>query len=66
MIDNIAIDLWSSWNFASMEDIRKKCNSMIELSKFTFNKIYIYILSGVVTLVYNQVCCQILSKVKLC
>ena len=27
-----------------MEDIRRKCNPMIDLSKFTFNnKIYIYI-----------------------
>ena len=43
LIDDIAIDLWSSWNFASMKDIRKnKCNPIVDLSKFTYN-IYIYI-----------------------
>ena len=44
MIDDIAIDLWFSENFASM-DIRKKCNSTGNLSKFTSNE---NILSGVV------------------
>ena len=57
MIDDITIDLWSYWNFASIEDIRKKCklcNRKVNFSKFTSNKyIYIYILSGVVNLVYN-------------
>ena len=31
LIDDITIDLWSFWNFANMEDIRKKCNSMVNL-----------------------------------
>ena len=57
MIDEIGIDLWSSINFASLEDRRRKCNSMTDLSKFTFNK---KILSRVVIISYNQVCCQIL------
>ena len=43
-----------------IEDIRKKCNPMIDLSKFTSNK---KILSGVAALIYNQVGCQSLSKV---
>ena len=46
-------------NFASMKDIRRKYNLMIDLSKFTPNN---KILSGVVTLGYNQVCSQSLFK----
>ena len=41
-----------------MEGIKRKCNLMINLSKFTSNK---KILSEVVVLGYNQVCSQILS-----
>ena len=37
-IDSIAIDLWFSRNFVRIEDIRRMCNSMVNLSKFTFNK----------------------------
>ena len=58
MIDEIVMDLWSSENFASMEDIGKKCNSIVDLLKFTINK---KILNKVVTFSYNQVCNQILS-----
>ena len=36
-----------------MEDIRKKCNPIVDLSKFTSNK---KILSKVVVLRYNQIC----------
>ena len=36
-----------------MEDIRKKCNPIVDLSKFTSNK---KILSKVVVLRYNQFC----------
>ena len=50
MIDDIAIDLWYSENFASIEDIWKKCNPIVNLSKFIFNK---KILSKVVALGYN-------------
>ena len=50
MIDNITNDLGSSESFASIKDIRRKCNSVVDLSKFTFNK---KILSEVVTLGYN-------------
>ena len=38
MIDNITIDLWPSWNFASMEEIIRTCNSTFRFSKFTSNK----------------------------
>ena len=58
LIDNIAINLWSSKNFASMENIRIKYNPMVDLSKFTFNK---KILSEVIVLCYNWACCQTLS-----
>ena len=39
-IDDIAIVLYFSRNVTSMEDIRKKYNSMVDLSKFTPNKKY--------------------------
>ena len=35
---------------------------MVDLLKFTINKIKIKILNGVVSLAYNQVCCQICQK----
>ena len=38
LVDNIAIDLLFYENFISMKDMRRKCNSMIDLSKFTSNK----------------------------
>ena len=53
LIDDIVIDLWSFGNFAYMEDIRNKCNLMVDLSKFKSNK---KILSEVVVLGYNEVC----------
>ena len=37
-IDVIAIDIWSSWNFASIEDIIKTYNPIVRFSKFTSNK----------------------------
>ena len=37
-IDNIAIDLWFSRNFASIKDIGRRCNLMMDLSKFISNK----------------------------
>ena len=41
MFDDIAIDFWSFWNFASMKDIIRICNSTVRFSKFTFNiKVY--------------------------
>ena len=40
-----------------MEDIKRKCNSMMDLLKFTSNK---KILSEVATISYNQVYSQIL------
>ena len=62
MIDNIAIDIWFLGNFASMDNIRRKCNLMVDLSKFTSNK---KILNKVETLDYNQVSSQTLSILKL-
>ena len=32
LIDNIVIDLWLFWNFANIEDIKRKCNPMVDLS----------------------------------
>ena len=60
LIDDIIIDLWSSWNFANVEDIRRKCNPMVDLPKFIFNNKK-KILNRVVVLDYNQVCYQIWS-----
>ena len=45
--DDITIDLYFFRNFASMKDIKKICNPMVDLSKFTSNKM---ILSKVVAL----------------
>ena len=38
LIDNIVIDLWSFEKFANIKDIRRKCNLIVDLSKFTSNK----------------------------
>ena len=38
LTNDIVIDFKSSWNFASMESIRKKCNTTIDMSKFSSNK----------------------------
>ena len=38
LIDNIVIDLWFYWYFEKIEDIRRKYNLTVDLSKFTFNK----------------------------
>ena len=41
MFDEIAIDLWSSWNFTCIKNIITTCNLTVRFSKFTFNiKIY--------------------------
>ena len=37
-IDDITINLYFSWNFASMEDIKIRYNLIVDLSKFTSNK----------------------------
>ena len=58
LVDNIVIDLRFSRNFTSMEVIRRECYLIVDLLKFSSNK---KILSGVVVLSYNQVCCQTLS-----
>ena len=58
LIDDIAIVLWFSWTFVSMNDIWGKCNPMVNLSKFKSNK---KISNSIVDLDYNQVCSQILS-----
>ena len=38
LIGDITINLWSFEDFASIENIRRKCNSMMNLSKFISNK----------------------------
>ena len=58
LIDNIVFDFWSSKNFANIENMKRKYNSNVDLSKFASNK---KILSGVVDLNYYQVCCKIFS-----
>ena len=41
LFDDIVIDFWSSWNFASMKDRIRTCNPMVRFSNFTLNiKIY--------------------------
>ena len=52
-INDIAIVLYFSRNVTSMENIRKRYNSMVDLSKFTSNK---KILNKIVILDYNQFC----------
>ena len=46
------IDFWSSENFVSMKDIRRKCNLIMDLSKFRSN---LKKFSRVVVISYNQV-----------
>ena len=58
MINDIIIDLWSFVNFASINDIKRKYNPIVDLSKFTSNQ---KILNGTITIGYNQVCSKILS-----
>ena len=50
LIDHITINFLSSESFASIEYIRRKCNLMVDLSKFISNKM---ILNGVITISYN-------------
>ena len=38
LIDDLTINIWFSRSFVSMKDIRKKCNLIIDFSKFMFNK----------------------------
>ena len=38
LIDDITIDIWSSWKFACMNNIIRTCNLTIIFSKFTYNK----------------------------
>ena len=58
LIDNVVINFRSFIIFASIKDIRRRCNLIVDLSKFISNK---KILSEVIALGYNQVCYQILS-----
>ena len=60
MIDDTVIDFLFSWNFAIIENIRRKCNPIVNLSKFTPNN---KILSEVITLVYKT---TIKFVIKLC
>ena len=39
-IYNIVIDFWSFENFANTENIERKCKLIMNLKKFTSNKIY--------------------------
>ena len=53
--DDIGIDFWYFRNFASMNDIKIKCNILVDLSKFTSNKKK-KVLSEVITIIYKLVC----------
>ena len=53
----LIFDLWSSWNFISIEDIRKKCGAVVDFSKFISIKKILSVVS-----IYNQVCCQLCQK----
>ena len=57
-IDDIFINLQFSRNFASMEYIGRRCNLMVDFSKFTSNK---KILKNTINLSYNQFCNYTLS-----
>ena len=57
LIDNITIDFRYFENFASIEDIRRKYISIVDLSKFTSNK---KILSEVKVISCNKICNQTL------
>ena len=48
--------------FGNIKNIRRKCNSMMDLSKFTYNKM---IFSGVVAIDYKQGCSQTFSLTNL-
>ena len=41
LVDDITIDLWFPGNFVSMEHIKRKCNLVVEFSKYSSNKINI-------------------------
>lgn len=60
LIYDIVIDFWKliSMNDISMNDISRKYNSMVNLTKFLSNK---NILSRIITIDYKLVCCQTLS-----
>ena len=63
LIDDITINFLFLWNFGNVEDIRKKYSPIVNFhNSHPIKYIYIYILSRVMVLVCNQVCCQILSK----
>ena len=47
----MTINFWASGNFVSTENIRRKYNTIVDLSKFTFNK---KILKEIVFISYNK------------
>ena len=51
LIDDMTINFWASGNFVSTENIRRKYNTIVDLSKFTFNK---KILKEIVFISYNK------------
>ena len=53
--DDIGIDFWYFRKFISMNDIKIKCNLLVDLSKFTSNKKK-KVLSEVITITYKLVC----------
>ena len=53
LIDDIAINFLSSINFTSIEDLRRKCNPMVDLSKFHVNWVLFTIRSIKLLFLYN-------------
>ena len=62
LIDDIANNFWSFENLVSMEDIRRKCNQMVYLSKFISNK---KILNEVVTLGSTKFIAKLCIKINM-
>lgn len=59
LIDKVSTYLWSTKNFTSINDIKKKCNLIIDLSKFIFYK---NILNANVIIDYNQILDKLYSN----
>ena len=61
LINYITINFLSPGNFTSIKYLRRKCNLIVDLSKFISNK---NILSKIAILCYNQACNLLASQKK--
>ena len=46
LIDDIVIILWSSWEFVSIESIKRKFNSIVDFENFSFTHVDIPIFNS--------------------